>query len=504
MTEPATNSIPQPGVEKVTRDSHYNDTSNAEALIDAHGHEIAYVPGWGWLAFDGARWVRDAEHLVTEHAKQTIKTMFWRAAPLDDTYERQRLLRHANASLSHPRLQAMLNVAKTDPRIRSKVEDFDADSMLFNCANGTIDLRDGMLHAHDAGDHITMLSPVEYDPSATSELLEDFIHFVSDGRDDLASYLQQAMGYSLTGETGEKGFFFAFGATGNNGKSTLLEAVLHVMGDYGAAVSPQVILSKNGISGDSERDATQLVGKRYVITSEPESGQQFRMGHIKRLTGGDTMTARHLYEKPFQFRPRLKLWFAANQRPAVPENNDAAWNRIKFVPFDARVVGVNVDPQLGAKLRQAAPAILAWMVQGCLAWQTNDGLHEPACMREATKDYRADQDSFQAFLDECCEASPNALTPLKEILDRYGSWQRTDPDAPELGRKALSTSMEAHGYRKKRASSGMAFVGVVLREPEVAPRPTQERRWESSCQQTTYRPAVNIDADEEDYEELPW
>lgn len=471
MIDPSTDSIPQ---SSALGESAYNDTGNANALIEAHGNEIRYVSEWGWLVYDGTRWVKDADHLVIERAKTTIQRMFWQAGRIDDNYQRDRLLKHAKASLDYPKLQATLRAASSDSRVRAKVDDFDRDPMLFNCANGTIDLRIGDLRPHSPLDFITQLSPVPFDPEARSDIWEGFILEVANYRADLAAYLKRAMGYSLTGRTSEKGFFFAFGPSGDNGKTTLLEAVLHVMGDYGAPVSPQVILSKNGISGNAEHDAVQLVGKRYIITDEPETGQQFRMGQIKRLTGGDTMTARYHYKESFTFAPQLKLWFAANQRPAVPESNDAAWNRIKFIPFDLRVTSDKKDPKLGEKLREDAPAILAWMVAGCLEWQAHGGLQEPESMREATKDYRADQDSFQEFLDECCEASEES-TRTMAVLERYRVWSSRQEGVEQLSQRSIGTRLEEHGFKTKRMSGGKVVIDLTLK-----PSGKSTSRWATS------------------------
>jgi putative DNA primase/helicase len=344
-------------------EQRYNDTYNADALIEAHGNELRYNKSLGWLVYDGTRWQADAEYAVVELAKQTLQQMLWRAADIPDSKARGALLAHINRSLNYDGLRYMVNAAKSDPRIRAKVEDFDADPWLLNVRNGTIDLRTGELNSHSPWDYITQLAPVKYDPDARSEEWEDFVLWAAGDREDLRDYLQMALGYSLTGTTGEKVFFYAYG-NGNNGKTTLLEAVKYAMGDYADAVPIETVISKGGVSGDQTRDNVALVGKRFIIAIEPDAGQAFKMGRIKQITGGDSLPAKPLYKEQFSFTAQLKLWVGGNYKPSVPDSGNAAWSRIRLIPFDNSVSDDQKDQDKPRRLREAAPAILAWLVEG--------------------------------------------------------------------------------------------------------------------------------------------
>jgi putative DNA primase/helicase len=343
----------------------FNDTMNAEALIARYGDQIRYVRGWGWTAYDGACWVKDAEADVTEFAKDTLRAMGRYALGLADSDNRRKLLSHVNRSLDSIKLAGMVKSASSDRRVRAKVEDFDRNPMLFNCLNGTIDLATSTLQPHNPADYITHQSGVEYDDSARSERWEEFVLWAANGREDLRDYLQRALGYSLTGRTNEKAFFFLYGPSGDNGKSTLIEAVLHVLGSYGMTVPIETIISTQGASGDVQRDNVALIGKRFVVATEPDAGQRFKVGRLKGLTGSDTLPAKALFKEQVQFTPAMKIWISANNQPRVPDNGDAIWRRIKMVPFDNKISGAKIDRTLGEKFRDDAPAILAWLVQGC-------------------------------------------------------------------------------------------------------------------------------------------
>jgi putative DNA primase/helicase len=309
-----------------------NDSSNADALVARHGEFIRHVRGWRWLAYDGTRWVRDAEGQVIERAAETLRAMGAAAFDLADSGERATITKHVSRSLNMHNLRDMVDRASS--MITAEIDDFGRDPWLFNCPNGTLDLRTGELRPHRAADYITHVAGCNFNPDALDDDWDRFRLWAANDQQDMAEYIQRGIGYSLTGQIGERGLFFCYGAEGGNGKTTLLEAVLVVMGTYGTTVDPQTILSKDGNGGGIPNDLAALAGKRYVISSEPESGQTFRMGRIKRLTGGDTIQARFMHQEFFTFHPVLKLWLVANNKPTMTEKTNAAWDRVNMVPFD--------------------------------------------------------------------------------------------------------------------------------------------------------------------------
>lgn len=438
-------------------DERSTDMDNAARLVEDYGNRLRYVEGLGWLLWDGRRWEQSKDGPI-ELAKDVVYDLRKEAADTQDFKRHEALSRHARRSAARERIYGMVDLAKTDPRVRRRVEDFDANPMLFNVANGTIDLTTGTLLDHEPEDHITRISPVTYDPEARSDVWDKFIRSITCEDAELAEFLQRAAGYSLTGKTTEKGFLFCYGPQGDNGKSTFLEALLHVMGDYGQALRPETILAGQG--GSIPNDVARLVGRRFVTTSEPEEGESFNLGLIKRLTGSDTVQARFLRQEFFEFKPVLKLWLAANDRPDVRDSGDAVWGRIKMVPFNAHYPKGHPDrdEDLPRKLREAAPAILAWMVEGCLRWY-DQGLNEPAVMREAVKDYRSDQDPVYLFVQERC--SPGEREEANKVHSAYNSWAMGN-DQAHLSQQALYKALEKQGYTKRRSHGKTWIEGLTL------------------------------------------
>lgn len=443
-------------------EEQHNDLWNANQFVAHHGAKLRYVPEWGWLVYDGKRWKIDDAGEATELAKSTATLLLLRGNSVRD----KDLVLHAYRTGNIGRLNAMVNLAKSDKRIRASVDDFDKDPWLLNAQNGTIDLHTGTLRDHSPADNITKVVPVNYEPQARSDVWEEFLSRIMGRDDSLTTYVQKAMGYSLTGSTAEKGFFVCYG-TGDNGKSTLLEAFLYVLGDYAKVTRPETFMVAGG--GDIPNDLAELAGSRYVCAAEPKGGHKLNMSRLKQLTGGDTVKARFLNKEFFQFRPQLKIWLATNNRPDVSENGPAVWRRVKLIPFDVRIPDEEQDKDLPNKLKDDAEAILAYAVEGCLLWQ-KEGLKEPQAMREAMDEYKADQDSFKIFLDEHCQDCIGQGALSDDVHKRYMQWQEDSKGAvPELSRQLVNRELEQHGHKVKRGTGGKRYVQGLSLKPSTAP-----------------------------------
>src|SRR5262249_28322564 len=306
------------------------DLGNAERLVAEHGRDLRYAPGLGWHTWDGRRCKRDTDGERLRRAKQTVRTMYAVAADLDDE-DGRKLARWAISSASESRLRAAVALAETEQAVIVDPAELDADAWLFNAANGTIDLRTGELREHRRDDLLTRLAPVTYRPGARSALWDSFIARVTGSDEELAAFLARAVGYSLTGHTSEEVLFFAHGPSAT-GKSSKLEAIRAVLGEYATTADFETFLKRRGDAG-IRNDVARLAGARPVLSIEVDDGKTLAEGLLKLLTGGDTVAARFLYRETFEFQPRFKLWLAANDRPRVNADDAAMWRRIIQIPF---------------------------------------------------------------------------------------------------------------------------------------------------------------------------
>lgn len=429
---------------------HLTDCGNAERFAARHGDKVRYCWTWDkWLYYGGEKW--DAEVGGEMARRLAIKTARALAAEADDKNhdERGRFLRWSLASESAHRISAMLSLAQAIQPVASYARDFDANPWLLNCLNGTIDLRTGKLRPHSPDDMLTRLCPVKYDPDARLELWDDFLFDVVDGDETLMRFLQRAAGYSTCGDTGEEKLFFIHGATAT-GKSTCLEGLKSALGDYAQTSDFETFLARNSFAGP-RNDIARLNGARLVASIEVEEGKRLAEGLVKMLTGGDTISARFLYRESFEFLPQFKLWLAANHAPRIKDDDDAIWRRILRIPFNHIIPKDKQDPKVKATLRdpqKAGPAVLAWLVKGCLMWQ-EQGLNVPEIVERATEDYRADQDPLKDFFEDRCEFSPESFVPVAKLRAAYEQWATDNGVRFTLGSREFNKRVRSRGCEDK-------------------------------------------------------
>jgi putative DNA primase/helicase len=441
-------------------DDHFTDVGNAQRFARWKGPELRYCSAWGkWLTWDGKRWEVDDTGKVFEQAKDVVRRMYNEACFIEDDTYRGFYVRHALRSEGEGRLKAMVELARSAEEVRVKPDQLDADAMLLNCNNGTVDLRTGELRHHRRSDLITKLAPVDYDPRARCPVFERFIQRIFDGNPDLLRYVQRCIGYALTGDVGEKALFFFYG-TGDNGKTTLLEVVRVMLGDYAGQIPIDTLMLKP--QGGIPNDIALLKGLRFVTSSETEEGQRLASAKIKYLTGMNTIQARFLHREFFDFPPTHKIFFDANHQPHANASDTAVWNRIKLIPFGVSIPDAEKDRHLGDKLRGEVPGILAWAVRGCLEWQS-DGLQEPDVVKNATQAYRDEMDTFQEFLEDCCVIGPGETTAINSLYLSYRLWAEGSGEQPVSKKQLGKLVTRNKSISQARTGGGRFWTGIGLR-----------------------------------------
>ena len=446
---------------------HLTDLGNARRLVEAHGADLHYTEAHGWLVWDDRRWARDDTGEVMRRAKATALALYREAIAISDPEQRKPMLAHARQSQNVARLNAMITLARSESEIVLTARQLDADPWLLTVANGTLDLRTGDLRPQRREDLITKLAPVAYDPEAQCPTFGGFLGRVQPNP-EMCTFLQRIGGYALTGDTREQ-VLFIFSGQGANGKSTYLETIRKVMGDYALATRPETFLAKRGDA--IPNDVAALHGARFVFAVEPEAGRRLAEGLVKQLTGSDTVVARFFYKEFFTFHPIFKLVISANRKPAVRGTNHAIWRRIRLIPFGVTIPDAEQDKTLPAKLEAELPGILRWLVEGCLAWQ-REGLTPPAAVLDATERYREEMDRLADFLAERCVFDPNARVGRTDLYETYlASCQHREKP---LSRAEFAEALEERGVTDGRTGNQRRWKGLRLRTPGEDRTSTQD------------------------------
>lgn len=449
-----------------------SDTLAAELFIRQHGADLFYVSGIGWHFWDGRVWVPDYEEvIVTQKFIETMRKVQADAAARIASSRSKADMKEAASTaswalkyLSARALSAALGIASKLPGMRKTADEIDgADTLwLLNVRNGTIDLRTGELYPHRKTDYITKMVDVDYDPTAEAPFWESTLKLIFENHERLITYVQRAFGYTLTGTQDERCFFIAWGESGANGKSTVLETVQDLLGPY-AKMSDMSVLASRESNNHTRASLAVLQGTRFVSVNEAEEHQKLLESLIKQLTGGDTVQAEYKYKNPFEYKPAFKIWIRTNEKPVIRSQNNAIWDRIKLIPFERQIPKDKRLPrsEVDKRLREEFPGILAWMVRGCLDWQKN-GLQEPEEVTKAVDDYRVESDIVRAFADECVVEAPSKRLPTSSAYQAFVWWCKEGGEKYVMTKTKFTRRMRALGYEVDRVTTGTVIQGVEL------------------------------------------
>lgn len=441
---------------------HTTDTGNAERLVALHGRDLRYCHPWGkWLVWDGRRWQEDAQAAIKHRAKLTALSIYLEAAAITDPSDaaqarRKDLSGWARKSEGRDRREAMVALAQSEPGIPVMPQELDADHWLLNVENGTLDLRTGELREHRREDLMTKLAPVKYDRRAEAPAFRAFLDSITGGDLELQGFLQRFFGYALTGETREHVLLNCYG-TGSNGKSTLLKAFMALMGDYAYQAPADLLMVKKGESHPT--DQAGLFKRRLVVCMETPAGRVMDEARMKALTGGDMVTARRMREDFWSFEPTHKLVIGTNHKPSIRTTDHGTWRRQKLLPFTVEIPPERQDKELPRKLAAEASGLLSWAVDGCIAWQREGGLGEPAAVREATQGWRDENDPLGAFLSAECELGEGFRAESAGLHAAYQRWAEAT-DSEQMSKQALGRRLSERGLEQGRLGGVRFWRGI--------------------------------------------
>ena len=442
---------------------------------------IWYALGVGWILWAGKFWRPDPTNegsiatgfvdSLSRRIAVEASAITRRASEESDGDRRKALMTQADALLkwavqSENERTIVAGLKLTKHALLIEYNTLNANPWLFNCQNGTVDLRTGTLRPHDPTDLITFLSPVAFDAAATCPTWLRFLAEVFAEDLDMVAFIQRAVGWSLTGVVKERALFFLYGDTGKNGKTTMVETIMKLVGNcgessygYGRKVGADTFM-KSRNSEDNQRKAATLAGPRFVCTSEVDEEHRLNEQLIKDITGGDTLEGRRLYQEAFTFKPQFKPWMYGNHKPEIRGTDDAIWSRVRLVPFEVSFKG-REDLELADKLEAELSGIFNWAIQGCLDWQRH-GLQPPAKVKAATQAYRDEMDVFGPFIAECCVIHRNAEVRANELWNAYKAWC-AENGVKEQSQHKLGKYLNAKGTHIER-SNGIKRIGIGLLE----------------------------------------
>ena len=451
---------PEPDTGKLT----LTDVGNSERLVNLYGNKLRYSYDRNlWLIFTGKRWEWDAGGEIVKLAKETARSLYHEAAFEPDDNKRDALAKHAKASEGNQRIKGMIELARAELSVT--IEVLNANQYLLNVNNGTVNLRTGELRAHDPSDLLTFFIPLDYKPGIASKVWHDFLYRIFEENERLIRYVQKSLGYSITGCQDEQALWFLHGP-GSNGKTTLTGVILDVLGDYAIEIDPLAFVAdKNARAGPNEAIAS-LYNKRFVAATEVKTGMTLDVAILKRMTGGESLRNERKFEHGFNFKPTHKLWLSGNHEPRIIDTTNSIWNRLKYITFKVTIDDKERIKGLRNRIsREHGEAVLAWLVEGCLLWQS-EGLGEPPEVKEAIQAYRDSQDILHDFLVESCFIKTGETVPVADMYKEYKAWAEKNDTKP-IGKNTFGSRLKEKGFETQRGNANqLVWYGIRLLTPE--------------------------------------
>jgi len=435
------------------------------AFADSFKRELRFVADENcWRHFDGIRWKKDHVGLRSrELAKDYLDFLIEILLVIDKEDENFVALSEVVISLTkYGGRKTMLDESMSvHPLTKS---DFDSKKNLLNCQNYTIDLSTGKPRKHDPDDFITKVAPVLYDKDAKSLRWSDFTLEIMNDDIEATRFLQKSCGYGTTGETNQECLFVFFGPTTRNGKGTLVESIVNVLGDYSLNMQPDSLAKRKRYSGSSPSpDIARNVGVRFVCVNEPAEDMVLDAAIVKQLTGSDTITARMLYANSFDYIPQFKLYISTNHLPMVTDDTLFSSGRIKVIPFNRHFGDNEQDRSLKSLFRtdESKSAILNWLLEGLMLYRC-EGLEAPQSILEATSAYRKNTDTVGLFIKDATSKNPKAkILKTSDVFGIYTDWC-DDNDVTSVNLKNFIYTFRKSGFVKRDGKLGNVVYGVEI------------------------------------------
>jgi P4 family phage/plasmid primase-like protien len=434
------------------------DLGNAQWLVDEYGENLRYVELWNrWIWWNGSRWQFDGLKMVAYYAALIARDA-WDAARSNPTD----LLSWARKCQSRAGIEAMCSLAKSDRRIIIHPDRLDCNPGLLAVANGTIDLKTGILRAPQREDLITKGSPVVFDPTATCPLWDAFMERVQPDP-EVRAFMQRMFGYMLTSETREEKLFFFYGS-GANGKSVVVSVHAGILGEY-CKFMPEDFLTSEVQPAHVMAD---LQGRREALANETNQYGQVSEKRLKALTTYTKVSGRHLYGNWFDFTPSHKIVVVGNHQPNITATDDGTWRRFDEVDFNVTIPKAEQDTRLPEKLVAEYPGILAQAVRGAVEWYQN-GLQEPAAVIRATGDYRHKQDVLGRFIEERLVFDDRKETLFLVLKAALKGWCDAEGIACPDPRSLSNRLRKDYNLGEPRKSHGEYWwAGVRVADPDMS------------------------------------
>lgn len=440
--------------------SLFGDVRNAKFFADRSAGQLAYVfDRKHWILWGGGRWNRCQAGEEIEHAKAACQALYNAAGEelTKDAERAQKLAREAAQAHLAQRIKAMVELARSDPKVALAASRLDADNFVLGVRNGVVDLRKNCLLPNHPDKFITRYANADFNPAADCPRWSQFLDEVFDGDQATIKAVQRLLGYTLTGLSTEEVLIFCVGF-GANGKSIFGNVTAAILGDYAKTAPSSLLAARRADDHGPRSDLAMLDGARLISVNELPAGLQLDEQMVKQIAGREPISARQLYGDFFTYLPRFTCWVRTNHKPIIKGDDDGIWRRIVILPFRRKFSEETRDSGLEGKLMAERDGILRWMVEGA-AQYLRLGLYLSPAMQAERNQYRKDSDLLGEFLEERITAAAGARVEQAEFYMTWLTWCQQS-GAHAGGKKTFTQRLAERGVVTTKSNGRRYYVGV--------------------------------------------
>jgi putative DNA primase/helicase len=428
-----------------------SDDDYAQQFLEAYRDRVRFCPDTeGWLHYRSeCGWANDKTNATYNHLLEFARRLY--ETGLDEakhTEDQKLFLKELSKIKDKRRLDPALALSSKDPSIIVRALELDHQPHLIGCANGILNVVNGQFETFNPESLITRRINVRFDRNAEAPTWDRFIEKVQPDP-QMRSFLQRLIGSALFGAVRDHFLPFHYG-TGANGKSTALEGILQLFGDYGAKLTDSLVY-KNRNGSQPHLELAGLFGARLTLGEENAAGGQLNEALLKAITGGDRVKGRFHYSEFVEAAPTYKVHLVGNHKPAIAGTDEGIWRRFLLIPWPVLIPPEERDPKLRERIAFESAGVLNWLLEGCIQWD-KIGLQIPDLCKGATADFRQESDDLADFIAEHLEKDLEGYCLKSEVYESYKRWSDTNRIKP-MTKRLLGSALQERGFKAGRTST---------------------------------------------------
>ena len=320
----------------------------------------------------------------------------------------------------------------------------DSNPYLIGFENGVYDLSKGTFRDGTPDDYVSLSTGYDFKEFTieSPEVIdvEEYLNKVFPDS-ELNQYFKEYCAGILQGKNINKEVLvWSGGARGSNAKSVTIELLELTLGKYAIKFPTSLITGRRTQSSQAVPELERAKGVRFAVLQEPGKKDPINVGVLKELTGNDSMYTRGLFKEGCELKPQFNLSLICNHLPQLPDDEPAAWERIRVLSFESRFLHKKDCPEtkqeqyekkifpkdknFSEKLPGMKQAFMWILIENYKRIKKDGRMNEPEKVIEATTKYKNDNNIFLKFVHDCIISDANGYITNIDVYSLFREWFR--------------------------------------------------------------------------------